>query len=171
MAGREFLHPGECRLFTAPTAVEMVLGSCVAVCLWREDLAASAVCHAVLPARHLAANEPAPNGRYVDEAIEIMLVQLQRVPGHVPIIAGIAGACWSALAGEVARRNSDAARRALMQRKIPRQWLSQVMVRYCQRQSSLHVGIDCRAAEVMCQILRGRVYREALQNDQGNGRG
>jgi len=119
MAGREFLHPGECRLFTAPTAVEMVLGSCVAVCLWREDLAASAVCHAVLPARHLAANEPAPNGRYVDEAIEIMLVQLQRVPGHVPIIAGIAGACWSALAGEVARRNSDAARRALMQRKIP----------------------------------------------------
>lgn len=119
MARREFLHPGECRLFTAPTVVETVLGSCVAVCLWREDLAASALCHAVLPHRHRAANEPGPSARYVDEAIEIMLAQLRRVPGHAPIAAGIAGACWSMLAGEVARRNSHMARQLLAQRKMP----------------------------------------------------
>jgi len=106
-------------MFTAPTSVEMVLGSCVAVCLWREDLAASALCHAVLPHRHRAAYEPAPNGRYVDEAIDIMLAQLRRVPGNVPLVAGIAGACWSALAGEVARRNSLAARQALLKRNMP----------------------------------------------------
>lgn len=119
MARREFLHPGECRLFVAPTSVEMVLGSCVAVCLWREDLTASALCHAVLPHRHLAAYEPAPSGRYVDEAVEIMLALLRTVPGHAPINAGIAGACWSLLAADVARRNSDAARRVLAQRNMP----------------------------------------------------
>lgn len=97
----------------------MVLGSCVAVCLWREDLAASALCHSVLPARHLAAHEPAPSARYVDEAVEVMLAHLRRVAGHAPIAAGIAGGCWSLLAGEVARRNSLAARHALMQRNMP----------------------------------------------------
>jgi chemotaxis protein CheD len=119
MAKREFLHPGECRLFTAPTEVEMVLGSCVAVCLWREDLAASAVCHSVLPHRHHAAREAGLSGRYVDEAVEMMLSQLRRVPGHAPIAAGIAGGCWSLLAGEVARRNSRAARQMLAQCNMP----------------------------------------------------
>jgi chemotaxis protein CheD len=119
MAGREFLHPGECRLFTGPAEVEMVLGSCVAICLWREDLAGSALCHAVLPHRHAAAREPHPSGRYVDEAIEIMLLQLRRIPGHAPIVAGIAGACWSLLAGEVSRRNIGTARQTLLLRNLP----------------------------------------------------
>ena len=67
-----YLQPGECRIVRSPSVLKTVLGSCVGVTFHAPRLAASALCHPMLPrraAKPLVRADPASARRYVDYVI------------------------------------------------------------------------------------------------------
>ncbi|GAB3187381.1 chemoreceptor glutamine deamidase CheD [Hydrogenophaga aquatica] len=115
--GEVFLHPGDHFFGRAPSRVRTLLGSCVTVTVWHPGWRVGGMCHALLPSRVRPPGD-ALDGRYVDEAVEMLAAAL-RVHGVQP------GACRAKLFGggnmfnppasdlDVGRRNVDAARRCL----------------------------------------------------------
>jgi chemotaxis protein CheD len=67
-----YLQPGEWRIVRSPSILKTVLGSCVSVTFHAPRLAASAMCHPMLPtqtAKPVVRSDPVEGRRYVDYVI------------------------------------------------------------------------------------------------------
>jgi chemotaxis protein CheD len=121
-----FLQPGELFVGDKDYQIRTILGSCVSITLWHPALRMGGMSHFLLPTRSSASADAELDGRYGDEALRLMLDELQRYglrpedceakvfgggnmfPGHER--AG------SMLVGQ---RNGEAARELLQYRGIP----------------------------------------------------
>lgn len=77
-----FLQPGELWFGDRNTRLRTILGSCVTMTLWHPQLQVGGMCHYMLPARTKTASE-ALDGRYGDEAIEMLLAEVRATTGQV----------------------------------------------------------------------------------------
>ena len=73
-----FLAPGEYFVGDARYRIRTLLGSCVAVTVWHPNLLVGGMCHYMLP-KHPAGKRGALDGRYADEALELMLQEIRKV--------------------------------------------------------------------------------------------
>lgn len=71
------LMPGQLHFGNKAASLRTLLGSCVAITLWHPVRRLGGMCHFLLPSRKRPAGAP-PDGRYGDEAVERLLVQLAR---------------------------------------------------------------------------------------------
>ena len=71
-----FLQPGEVYFGDRDTRVRTLLGSCVAVVMWHPKLLVGGMCHYMLP-RKPGKMRIEPDGRYADEAMELMLREIR----------------------------------------------------------------------------------------------
>ena len=79
-----FLQPGEVYFGDAETRIRTVLGSCVAVTLWHPQLRIGGMCHFMLPNRRRRPADAALNGKYADEALQLLEAELMRA-GTAPV--------------------------------------------------------------------------------------
>lgn len=122
-----FLQPGEYFVADAEYQLRTMLGSCVSITLWHPISRIGAMSHFLLPSRgSSAAPVQELDGRYGDEALELMRQDLQRAGVRV-------GQCQAKIFGggnmfpkharaermHVGRKNGEAARRMLQQHGIP----------------------------------------------------
>jgi len=71
-----FLQPGEVYFGEQDTRIRTLLGSCVAFTVWHPGLLVGGMCHYMLP-KHTGRKHGALDGRYADEALELMLRGIQ----------------------------------------------------------------------------------------------
>lgn len=71
-----FLQPGEMYFGGRDTRIRTLLGSCVAIAMWHPGMLAGGMCHYMLPGAP-AGKRDAPDGRYADEAMELMLREIR----------------------------------------------------------------------------------------------
>ncbi|MEN9396025.1 MAG: hypothetical protein RLZ81_555 [Pseudomonadota bacterium] len=94
-----FLHQGEVYFGDRDTRIRTVLGSCVAITMWHPELLVGGMCHFMLPSRHqrpqaIRAHLHKPlDGRYADEAIQMMLGEIRRTGSrardfHIKLFGG-----------------------------------------------------------------------------------
>jgi chemotaxis protein CheD len=77
-----FLQPGEYFFASRDTRIRTLLGSCVSMIFWHPRLLIGGMCHYMLPERRYerrAGDWPEPNGRFADEAIALLLAQMDKV--------------------------------------------------------------------------------------------
>lgn len=77
-----FLQPGDHYFADRDTRIRTVLGSCVSMTFWHPHLLVGAMCHYMLPERgseRQDSERPAPDGRYADEAIALLLKKMDVV--------------------------------------------------------------------------------------------
>jgi chemotaxis protein CheD len=121
-----FLRPGELFVGDQGYQIRTILGSCVSITLWHAASRIGGMSHFLLPTRSGSSGDAALDGRYGDEALRLMLDELQKCglrpddceakifgggnmfPGH-----DRAGAM------RVGQRNGEAARELLQCRGIP----------------------------------------------------
>lgn len=72
-----FLQPGEVFFGERDTRIRTLLGSCVAITMWHPGLLVGGMCHYMLP-KHPAGKRATPDGRYADEAMELMLREIRK---------------------------------------------------------------------------------------------
>ncbi len=72
-----FLQPGEWYFGGRDTSIRTVLGSCVSITLWHPRRLLGGMCHYMLPSRGGKAPPSEWDGRYADEAIELMLREMR----------------------------------------------------------------------------------------------
>lgn len=70
------MRPGEVVWADSTTRITTLLGSCVAVCVWHPQLHVGGLAHGMLPQR-LGPRGDRLDGRYLDEAFEILLGQMR----------------------------------------------------------------------------------------------
>lgn len=115
-----FLQPGELYFGDRHTRIRTLLGSCVSLVCWHPKLLIGGMCHFMLPTRPQAPTAEL-DGRYGDEAIELMLREA-RIHGISPTEFRIqlfgGGNMFPAIGREkdnqVGRKNVDAARQLLL---------------------------------------------------------
>jgi chemotaxis protein CheD len=122
-----FLQPGECFVADAQYQLRTMLGSCVSITLWHPPSRIGAMSHFLLPTRGRATGTVVElDGRYGDEALELMRNDLQRAGVH-------ATQCQAKIFGggnmfpgharnerlHVGRKNGEAARKLLQRHAIP----------------------------------------------------
>jgi chemotaxis protein CheD len=74
-----FLQPGDLYVGDADYQLRTILGSCVSITLWHPLSRLGGMSHFLLPTRGAtAAQDPAPDGRYGDEALLLMLAQFEQ---------------------------------------------------------------------------------------------
>ncbi|MDH4201135.1 MAG: chemotaxis protein CheD [Spirochaetia bacterium] len=73
-----FLKPGEMHWGETDTRIRTILGSCVAICLWHPVLKVGGMCHYLLPSRRVRAPTDELDGRYGEEAMEMLMKELQK---------------------------------------------------------------------------------------------
>jgi chemotaxis protein CheD len=119
-----FLQPGEYFVSGGDTRIRTLLGSCVSVTIWHPELRVGAMSHFLLPERARRHTDGAPDGRYADEGMMLMIGELAAL--DVPVAGCVAklfggGDMFPAnsQAGAVGRKNVQAARRMLAARNIP----------------------------------------------------
>lgn len=119
-----FLQPGEYWFDGAGTCIRTLLGSCVAITLWNSRCRLGAMCHIMLPQRHSSFGKQEGDGRYADEAVVLMLNEIQRAGCHhsefeAKLFGGssILGTADNAM--QLPQRNIDAARRLIRQMGWP----------------------------------------------------
>jgi chemotaxis protein CheD len=78
-----FLQPGELFVADASFQIRTILGSCVSITLWHPRLRVGGMSHFLLPTRSGSAEGEALDGRYGDEALQLMFQDL-RGAGAVP---------------------------------------------------------------------------------------
>jgi chemotaxis protein CheD len=71
-----FLGPGDLYFGNRATRIRTLLGSCVAVTLWHPGKRIGGMCHYVVPCRGEPTFTGELNGRYADEAMEILLGEI-----------------------------------------------------------------------------------------------
>lgn len=72
-----FIHPGECEFADETFCIRTTLGSCVSIVLWHAQRKIGGMCHYMLPSRQNRGSA-ALNGKYADEALELMLAEARR---------------------------------------------------------------------------------------------
>jgi chemotaxis protein CheD len=109
-----FLSPGEVYFGSPPTRIRTLLGSCVAVTLWHPRLMIGGMCHYMMPSRNVTVPTAELSGRYADEAMLILLGELQAAdtpPNDYVVKIFGGGNQFTKYAGagiDVATRNVDA---------------------------------------------------------------
>ena len=68
-----FLQPGQFHFAGSDTRVRTLLGSCVSIVMWHEQLRIGGMCHYLLPSRAGARDDQPLDGRYGDEAMEMFM--------------------------------------------------------------------------------------------------
>lgn len=76
-----FLHPGDVYFGDQSTRIRTVLGSCVAITLWHPRKKIGGMCHYML-ARRMGRHSGELDGRYADEALQILLREINAVGGN-----------------------------------------------------------------------------------------
>lgn len=119
-----FLMPGHAWFGDDARSLTTLLGSCCAITLWHPRLRAAAMCHYLLPRRE-AGDRYAPNdaldGRYGDEAIELLRAAVERAGAplaeYEARVFGGANmfSAFGKSALDIGLRNADQARSALAQ--------------------------------------------------------
>ena len=71
-----FLQPGDVFFGGRDTRIRTLLGSCVAITMWHPGMLAGGMCHYMLP-RAPGGRREAPDGRYANEAMELMLREIR----------------------------------------------------------------------------------------------
>lgn len=121
-----FLQPGDLFVADAGYQIRTILGSCVSITLWHPATRRGGMSHFLLPTRGAAAKGQELDGRYGDEALEQMILELQR-SGVTP------SQCQAKIFGggnmfpdhrhegaiNVGQRNGEAARTLLQRHRIP----------------------------------------------------
>lgn len=122
-----FLQPGEYFVADAGYQLRTMLGSCVSITLWHPLSRIGAMSHFLLPTRGQTAGPVQElDGRYGDEALELMRLDLQRAGVRI-------SQCQAKIFGggnmfprharaehmHVGRRNGEAARKMLNHHGIP----------------------------------------------------
>lgn len=77
-----FLKPGDHCFVDRSTRICTLLGACVSMTFWHPQLLVGGMCHYMLPERGSERREgdwPAPDGRYADEAIALLLKKINVV--------------------------------------------------------------------------------------------
>lgn len=77
-----FLQPGEVFFGDADTRIRTVLGSCVAITLWHPRRCIGGMCHFMLPDHGPQPAGHELDGRYGDEALELLLREIRRHHGR-----------------------------------------------------------------------------------------
>ncbi len=121
-----FLQPGDLFVGDAGYRIRTMLGSCVSITLWHPIARIGGMSHFLLPSRGGHAPGGELDGRYGDEALQLILRELRRchVP-HAQCQAKIFGGgnmfpgYKAAAAMSVGQRNGEAARELLRMRGIP----------------------------------------------------
>jgi chemotaxis protein CheD len=72
-----FLQPGEYFFSDRATRIRTILGSCVAVTFWHPKLLLGGMCHIMLPTRSSTQDEKVANGKYADEAIQLLISEMK----------------------------------------------------------------------------------------------
>jgi chemotaxis protein CheD len=78
-----FLQPGELFVADAGYQIRTILGSCVSITLWHPDSCLGGMSHFLLPTRGSASKSTELDGRYGDEALQLMMADL-RAHGVAP---------------------------------------------------------------------------------------
>ena len=120
-----FLQPGDLFVADAGYRIRTVLGSCVSITLWQPETRIGGMSHFLLPSRGRTAPGGELDGRYGDEALQLILRQLRR-QGISPsqcrakIFGGGNMFPAHAVAGsiQVGQRNGEAARSLLREHGI-----------------------------------------------------
>lgn len=73
-----FLEPGDWFVGDADFRIRTILGSCVSITLWHPASRLGGMCHFLLPSRAGGLQNTAPDGRYGDEALRLVLGQFER---------------------------------------------------------------------------------------------
>lgn len=116
-----FLQPGEVYFGERDTRIRTLLGSCVAVTVWHPGLLLGGMCHYMLP-KHPAGKRGAPDGRYADEAMELMMREIRNAgtrPSEyqVKLFGGghMFSACQAVSEDHVGAKNIEMARALMKQ--------------------------------------------------------
>lgn len=72
-----FLGPGDLYFGDRHTRIRTLLGSCVAITLWHPASLIGGMCHYMMPTRHGATPHGELSGKYADEALTIMLHEIE----------------------------------------------------------------------------------------------
>lgn len=72
-----FLQPGELFVADAGFQIRTILGSCVSITLWHPETCLGGMSHFLLPTRGHAVKRSELDGRYGDEALQLMLDDLR----------------------------------------------------------------------------------------------
>lgn len=88
-----FLRPGELHWGDTDTRIRTILGSCVALCLWHPKLKIGGMCHYLLPSRRIREDSEGLDGRYGEEAIELLLDEIKKAKTkpsdyHIKVFGG-----------------------------------------------------------------------------------
>ena len=121
-----FLQPGDWYVADAEYQIRTILGSCVSITLWHPATRIGGMSHFLLPTRGATAKDQPLDGRYGDEALQLMLNKLTNA-GISPadcqakIFGGgnMFPAQMRAGATNVGQRNGEAARALLLENGIP----------------------------------------------------
>lgn len=120
-----FLQPGELFVADAGYQIRTILGSCVSITLWHPETGLGGMSHFLLPTRGKKVKHHDMDGRYGDEALQLMMTDL-RARGVDPtecqakIFGGgnmFPGMCHAS-AIKVGHRNGMAARELLHEQNI-----------------------------------------------------
>jgi chemotaxis protein CheD len=111
-----YLHPGQLVFTTEPMSVSTVLGSCVSVCLYDEELTAAGVNHFLLPGSMAGTESP----RFGESANRILLERFREM-GLSRLRAKVFGGAsmGGSSAGDLASRNVETALTFLRSNCIP----------------------------------------------------
>lgn len=80
-----FLQPGESYFGDKNTRIRTLLGSCVSITLWHPHLLIGGMCHYLLPDRGGKSSTGELDGRYADEAIQILLKEVRAAGTDAPV--------------------------------------------------------------------------------------
>jgi len=121
-----FLQPGELFVADASYQIRTILGSCVSITLWHPATCTGGMSHFLLPTRAEAAAPSELDGRYGDEALQLMLREFRQAglplsQCHGKIFGGGNMFPGQLRAGaiNVGQRNGEAARELLRRHGIP----------------------------------------------------
>jgi chemotaxis protein CheD len=116
-----FLQPGELFVADAGYQIRTILGSCVSITLWHPETCLGGMSHFLLPTRGKKVKHQHLDGRYGDEALQMMITDLRargvepqecqaKIFGGGNMFPGMDHACGI----KVGRRNGLAAREMLL---------------------------------------------------------
>lgn len=121
-----FLRPGELYFGNADCQIRTVLGSCVSITLWHPPTCVGGMTHFMLPTRDVTGHVQALDGRYGDEALQMIFDQLHAsgIPlsecqGKIFGGSNMFPAYLRADGVNVGHRNGEAARTLLIENDIP----------------------------------------------------
>lgn len=77
-----YLHPGEWYFGDEDTRIKTLLGSCVSFTLWHPERRIGGMCHYMLPSRGSRAPGGELDGKYGDEALELLEEQIEKEGTH-----------------------------------------------------------------------------------------